>query len=231
MGEIQAIAPQMQAGPIRDYLARFLFTGDDVFKPVSVLSGGERGRLALACLALQGANLLLLDEPTNHLDLPAQEVLQAILADYGGTILLVSHDRYLIDALATQVWEAVPAASTLRTYNGTYSEYKVSLAQAEAARKQPAQAAAPRPLEERPPAKPAGLSKMEQKKRRERIATLEAEITQLEGELQAITRLLESPSSDIWRIQRLGMDYTRLHGILEDRMEEWGKLSEENPAN
>jgi ATP-binding cassette subfamily F protein 3 len=81
------------------------FRGEDVFKPVRLLSGGERGRLALAFLALQGANLLLLDEPSNHLDIPAQEVLQQVLEQFEGTILLVSHDRYLIDHLATQVWE------------------------------------------------------------------------------------------------------------------------------
>ena len=91
----------MLLGEIRDYLAKFLFTGDDVFKPVRLLSGGERGRLALAKLALQNYNLLLLDEPTNHLDLPSQEILQAVLSEFKGTILLVSHDRYLIDALAT----------------------------------------------------------------------------------------------------------------------------------
>ena len=94
----------MPPGRARDYLAKFLFSGDDVFKKVAVLSGGERGRVALAKLALAGANLLLLDEPTNHLDIPSQEVLQPVLADFPGTILLVSHDRYLIDALATQIW-------------------------------------------------------------------------------------------------------------------------------
>ncbi|TLN15344.1 ABC-F family ATP-binding cassette domain-containing protein, partial [bacterium] len=113
MEAIEAIAPHLRPGEVRDYLAKFMFTGDDAFKPVSALSGGERGRLALACLALQGANLLLLDEPTNHLDLAAQEALQSILAGFGGTILLVSHDRYLIDALATQVWEVLPDAGTL----------------------------------------------------------------------------------------------------------------------
>src|SRR5690606_24596951 len=86
----------MPTGEARNYLAAFLFTGDDVFKPISALSGGERGRVALAKLALSGANLLLLDEPTNHLDIPSQEILEAVLADYNGTILLISHDRYLI---------------------------------------------------------------------------------------------------------------------------------------
>jgi len=225
--EIGAMAPNMLPAQIRDYLAKFLFTGDDVFKPVSVLSGGERGRLALACLALQGANLLLLDEPTNHLDLPSQEVLQAILADYGGTILLVSHDRYLIDALATQIWEVVPSASALKVFEGTYSEYKAARL-AEAARKATASQQMKAVAEERRRPKPqVGLSKMEQKRRHQRILALEAEITRLEKELEHITRQLENPTSDLARIQRLGQDYTRTHALLEDRMEEWGKASEE----
>ena len=86
--EIDAVAPDMLVADIRDYLARFLFTGEDAFKPVAVLSGGERGRLALAKLALTGANLLLLDEPTNHLDIPSQEILQEVLDEFQGTILL-----------------------------------------------------------------------------------------------------------------------------------------------
>jgi len=239
MQEIATVAPKLLPAQIRDYLARFLFTGDDVFKPVSVLSGGERGRLALACLALQGANLLLLDEPTNHLDLPAQEVLQAILADYGGTILLVSHDRYLIDALATQIWEVVPSESSLRMFEGAYSEYKAARL-AEAVRK-PAAAAQVRPALDGDRGLPRtaagqkvgngprpgnGPSKMEQRRRQQRIVALEAEITRLEKELQAITQQLENPSSDLGRIQRLGQEYTRLHALLEDRMEEWGRSAE-----
>ena len=96
---------EMQDGQARSYLAQYLFRGEDVFKPVGALSGGERARLALAILALDGANFLLLDEPTNHLDIPAREALQEVLEDFSGTILLVSHDRYLIDRLATQIWE------------------------------------------------------------------------------------------------------------------------------
>ena len=108
----------------RAYLAKFLFRGDDVFKQVGVLSGGERGRLAMACLALQGANLLLLDEPTNHLDLPSQEILQRVLAEFGGTVLLVSHDRYLVDGVATQIWEVQPDKKTMRVFKGSYSELR-----------------------------------------------------------------------------------------------------------
>lgn len=96
--------PRLDHNGARHLLARYLFQGDDVFKPVNELSGGERGRLALAILASQGANFLLLDEPTNHLDIPAQEVLQQVLEDFNGTLLMISHDRYLVNRLATQVW-------------------------------------------------------------------------------------------------------------------------------
>jgi ATP-binding cassette subfamily F protein 3 len=105
----------------RAYLAQYLFQNDDVYKRVSALSGGERGRLALALLALEGANVLLLDEPTNHLDIHAQEELQAALESYPGTILLVSHDRYLVDRLATQIWAV--EGGRLRVFRGRYSEY------------------------------------------------------------------------------------------------------------
>src|SRR5690606_10627300 len=112
--EINTVAPNMLPAETRNYLARYGFQGEQAFDRVATLSGGARGRLALAKLALSDANLLLLDEPTNHLDLPTQEVLQNVLSDYPGTILLVSHDRYLIDALATQIWELLPVEERLR---------------------------------------------------------------------------------------------------------------------
>ncbi len=105
----------------RNYLAQYLFQGDDAFKLVESLSGGERGRLALAILALEGANFLLLDEPTNHLDLPAQEMLQNVLENFEGTVLLVTHDRYLVDRLATQLW--LLDDGRLQVFEGTYQEY------------------------------------------------------------------------------------------------------------
>ncbi|MBN1642664.1 MAG: ABC-F family ATP-binding cassette domain-containing protein [Anaerolineae bacterium] len=114
----------MDAGSARALLARYLFHGDDVFKPVEALSGGERSRLALALLSLQQANLLLLDEPTNHLDIPAQEVLEEALRSFGGTVVMVSHDRYLVDALATQVWEL--REGRLHVYKGGYASYLVA---------------------------------------------------------------------------------------------------------
>jgi ATP-binding cassette subfamily F protein 3 len=105
----------------RGYLGRFLFSGDDVFKSVRVLSGGERSRVALARLILEAPNVLILDEPTNHLDIASRDALQSVLSDFGGTVLFVSHDRYLIDTLAQQLW--VVAEGKLRRFAGTYSEY------------------------------------------------------------------------------------------------------------
>jgi ATP-binding cassette subfamily F protein 3 len=106
----------------RSFLARFLFTGDDVFKPVVALSGGERSRVALAKLTLQGSNFLVLDEPTNHLDLQSRQFLEEILGEFEGTLLFVSHDRYFIDSLATKVW--VIEDGVLIPYMGNYSEYR-----------------------------------------------------------------------------------------------------------
>jgi ATP-binding cassette subfamily F protein 3 len=111
----------MLVAQAREYLARFLFRGDDVFKPVRALSGGERSRLALALLSQVKANLLLLDEPTNHLDIPAQEALQEALQAFEGTILMVTHDRYLVDKLATQIWDL--RAGHLDVHKGGYQSY------------------------------------------------------------------------------------------------------------
>jgi ATP-binding cassette subfamily F protein 3 len=121
-------AGDLRQRPARDLLGRFLFTGDAVEQRVEVLSGGERARLALAKLVLSGANLLLLDEPTTHLDLPSQEALQSALAVFPGTILLVTHDRYLVEALATQVWLVDDAGGRLRVYPGGYFHFQAARA-------------------------------------------------------------------------------------------------------
>ena len=110
-------------GEARNYLGAFLFSGDDVFKPIETLSGGERSRVALAKLTLTGANFLILDEPTNHLDIPSQETLEGGLRNFGGTILLTSHDRYFIDAVATHVWALEPETKSVRVVKGGYSRY------------------------------------------------------------------------------------------------------------
>ncbi|MFA5700845.1 MAG: ATP-binding cassette domain-containing protein, partial [Desulfuromonas sp.] len=119
--EITAHAPMDMVPRLRDVLGSFLFSGDDVHKPVSVLSGGERNRLALAILLLRPANLLLLDEPTNHLDLQSKDVLLQALSAYSGTLVFVSHDRYFVDELATRVVDV--SAGTAESYPGNYADF------------------------------------------------------------------------------------------------------------
>jgi ATP-binding cassette subfamily F protein 3 len=217
--EIEAVAPHMLVADMRDYLARFLFTGDDVYKKVEVLSGGEGGRLALAKLALIGANLLLLDEPTNHLDIPSQEVLQQVLDEFQGTILLVSHDRYLIDALATQVWEIDEMEGVLRTFKGSYSQYHLQREADFLAEKEANQGRSPG-LE--PVHKPQVSA--EEKRRRARMKEIEALIDQLESDLAALGHRLENPPREASQVQKLGTEYVRLQKELDALMDEWGDL-------
>jgi ATP-binding cassette subfamily F protein 3 len=118
---MQDIVPDWKTEQIRTLLGQFLFTGDMVFKQVEALSGGEKARLALACMLVQPANLLILDEPTNHLDIPAKETLEAALKQYDGTVLLVSHDRFFISQVANKIVEV--RDGELRLYRGDYHYY------------------------------------------------------------------------------------------------------------
>ena len=217
--EIDAVAPEMLVADIRNYLARFLFSGEDVYKRVEVLSGGERGRLALAKLALTGANLLLLDEPTNHLDIPSQEILQEVLDEFQGTILLVSHDRYLIDALATQIWEIDEAKGILRTFKGSYSQYHLQREAEQAAEKEASGSNIGVTEPNRRPQVSA-----EDKRKRARLKQVETLIDQLEADLATLGHRLENPPKDTARVQKLGIEYVRVQKELETLMEEWGEL-------
>jgi len=226
MEEILSVQ-EMPPGRARDYLARFLFSGDDVFKKIAVLSGGERGRVALAKLALAGANLLLLDEPTNHLDIPAQEVLQAVLAGFPGTILLVSHDRYLIDALATQIWSVEDGA--LELFKGTWTEY-VAFRDGTEREKLTDQAErggrAPLPATARPDSEARRL-KTEERKRATRLGELEGAIAALEQRLARLARGLEEAGtvSDVARVRALGEEYALVQAELNTRLLDWERLA------
>lgn len=121
LDEIWDRFPQMEQSNVRGALGMFLFTGDDVFKPIHTLSGGEKGRVALTALMLRKDNLLLLDEPTNHLDVDSREVLEDALTDFGGTIITVSHDRYFINRIANRIIEMQPDGVT--EYIGNYDDY------------------------------------------------------------------------------------------------------------
>ena len=220
--EIDAIAPSMLLAEIRHYLARFLFTGADVFRPVSTLSGGERGRLALAKLALSHANLLLLDEPTNHLDIPSQEVLQGVLAEFQGTILLVSHDRYLIDALATQLWDIDQDAHSLRIFKGTYTEYHSQQEAEQLAAVAETEIMQPDPKPWSEP--PSGLTGHQRKVRLEEIET---RIAYLERDLAGISMQLEDPPEDAEKVQHLGEDYVEIQNEINALLDEWEQLHTE----
>jgi ATP-binding cassette subfamily F protein 3 len=121
LDDISGIAPKVPVVELRSLLGCFMFSGDDVFKPLGILSGGERNRYAMAKMLVSPANMLLLDEPTNHLDLRAKDVLLEAIANFTGTVLFVSHDRYFIDSLATRVFEV--ENHRVHIYPGNYEDY------------------------------------------------------------------------------------------------------------
>ncbi|GAB4548691.1 MAG: ABC-F type ribosomal protection protein [Anaerolineales bacterium] len=220
--EIESVMPHWLPGQIRDYLGKYLFSGEDVYKKVEMLSGGERGRLALAKLALQDTNLLLLDEPTNHLDIPSQEVLEAVIEDYQGTILLVTHDRYLVDAVATQIWEINADGAQLTAFNGTYSQMK------EEREKEAARMAAQQPAAQaaRSTSK-SSSSNAKTKEERRRLAQtqeLENQIATLEKTLAEISAQLENPPADAGVVAQLGNQYESIQKEMDEKLSEWERL-------
>jgi ATP-binding cassette subfamily F protein 3 len=221
MQEIDAMRPSMLPGEVRDYLAKFLFTGEDVFKPVSVLSGGERGRLALAKLALTDANLLLLDEPTNHLDIPAQEILEKVLSSFEGTILLVSHDRYLINVLATQIWTILPDEAGLDVFKGRYDAYREAK---EAREGDPLAKDGVEKVDFQQEKREKNRLLAESRKRSQRLEELESLISILEEQLAAIGQDLEKPPDDPGRVQLLGREYLEKESRLNELIAEWEAL-------
>jgi ATP-binding cassette subfamily F protein 3 len=227
MAEIDSMGRKMLPAEMRNYLAKFLFTGEDVFRQVSTLSGGERGRLALAKLSLSDANLLLLDEPTNHLDLHTQEVLESVLSNFSGTILLVSHDRYLIDSLATQIWEVDPLGRTLHVFKGSYTEYKaqqVKQAEQQAAVEAQSRDAGSVSRTASVKVEKPSLSKYEQKKIRARLSEIELEVAELEKQQTLVSSALENPPDDPGKVQKLGKKFVDLQSQVETLLAEWADL-------
>jgi len=200
-------------------LARYLFRGDDVFKLVSSLSGGERARLALAILTLEGSNFLMLDEPTNHLDIPAQEALQEVLENFSGTILLVSHDRYLIDRLATEIWELTEGH--LSVFSGTYREYILKRVPVTPTT-QPRQKLllAPKPL--------VRDNSKETRKRVQTLSMLEERIRQQEAVIQQLSTELQkagtsSKTQGYEHAHQLSWEVAQAQVILDNLLAEWEK--------
>ena len=214
----------MRLSEARSYLAQYGFQQDEVFKPLAALSGGERSRFAMAVLALEPANLLLLDEPTNHLDLPTQEALQEALSDFPGTLLLVSHDRYLVNALATQVW--VLHDGRLHIYKGNYAAYQEARRRAEM-EAAAAEGAVPRTGNEPQQARRASEPGTEAYAERE-LADVEARIEEKEQSLVHLNRaLFEANEAMEWsRVQALNLEYQAAQADLDDLMARWERLAE-----
>ncbi|HEY8731373.1 MAG TPA: ABC-F family ATP-binding cassette domain-containing protein [Candidatus Limnocylindria bacterium] len=225
----------------RDLLARFLFRGEDVFRSVSVLSGGERSRLALARLSAREANLLVLDEPTNHLDLAAREQLEVVLQSYEGTLLFVSHDRYFIDKLASEIWDIQDGG--LKRYAGGWTAFEKARDEGRALPDPdttalmtrgrpvvtPARAKPQKPS--RPLARPARAERSGPAPRRtasrvrkvEGVRALEARIAAMELQLAQLAKKLEdvAQSGNFMETRQLGSEHAELEVALRALYEEW----------
>ena len=194
----------------RDRLGAFLFSGEDVFKTVGTLSGGEQSRLRLCMLMDEKINLLILDEPTNHLDIASREWVECAIEEYDGTLIFVSHDRYFVDKFATRIWELEDG--TIRDYPCGYAKYR-SLKE-NAAIRPISQTAKP---EKKPQPKPRTDSKAQEKE----VRRLEREIARLEQTLAELDRQMEARASDYQELIRLTAEREQAETELNARMEEW----------
>lgn len=233
--EIAAEAPVGVVPQLRNILGSFLFSGDDIDKPVRVLSGGERNRLALAKLLLRPANLLLLDEPTNHLDLQSKEVLLESLANYPGTIVFVSHDRYFVDTLATRILEV--GSGRVVSHLGNYSDFlRTKQAAGDATHSET------RVEQHRTEAQSQDQGKQErikahvrrkeqqreEQRRQKRVADTESRIAELEGHLAALEQQMADPEAyqDRERWRTLSCQHAALKDDLDALMQHWEELHE-----
>jgi ATP-binding cassette subfamily F protein 3 len=239
--ELESVARTEDVPRLRGHLGAFLFSGDDVTKRVSVLSGGEKARLALARMLLRPANFLVMDEPTNHLDLAACEVLEAALGAYEGTLLFISHDRSLIDAIATRVVEV--REGELTDHLGGHAAWQRAAAAAESGASPAAAASALEAPGAAPAPAPAAPTREERIARRERdkaaardvargqrrLAALEGEIASLEARLEDLGARLAAP--EIWRDGDLARALEAEHESLREGLaagyREWEELASE----
>lgn len=234
--ELQDAYPDLNNTQIRNTLAAFLFTNDDVFKYIRDLSGGERGRVSLAKLMLSNANFLILDEPTNHLDMVSKEILENALNSYTGTVLYVSHDRYFINTTATRIIELV--GQTTVNYIGNYDYYieKKDALTAAALAGKPADSSSAVSAAQKNAQKESAKadwkqSKEEQallKKKKNELKKNEERITVIEDRLKAIEEESALPEvcTDTARLLELHKESTKLSEELDTLYEKWEELSE-----
>ena len=208
----------------RNYLARFLFRGDDVFKSTSALSGGERSRLALARLLITEPNLLILDEPTTHLDIPSREALESLLGNYGGTLLFVSHDRRLISLLASQLWIVEDGEANL--FRGSFEEWVRDTHNAPQEQSATSHASAPK-SRSRQSDRHRRTSAAQKRAKQAVIRDYEEQIGSLEAQLVEINAALESATErqNVTEITRLGEKYNATQSRLDQAWEDWSELS------
>lgn len=222
--EIWDLHPQMTQTEVRSALAVFLFKGEDVFKPVGALSGGERARVLLLKLMLSKANFLLLDEPTNHLDIGSCEALEDALSGYDGTLFVVSHDRYLINKLADKVY--VLGKEGARLYLGNYDSYVEQRDKEQAV------------VEEQRPEPKVNLYKLRKereanlRKKRSALSRLESQIEENDTQVKALEKQLEDPefAADYEAVVAASQEISQLHQQAEELLLEWTQLSEELEA-
>ena len=229
LDDLQDAAPRKTMTELRSLLGCFLFSEDDVFKRIQVLSGGERNRYALAKMLLQPSNFILLDEPTNHLDMRAKDVLLESLREYTGTVVFVSHDRYFIDQLATSVIEI--GGGEVEVFPGNYEDYlwtkqrNATAATAIAAPEVAVVQAAVAVMDNRARLNPQAMKKLENRANslEKQIATTEQEIAALEGQLANFVSVEET--------QRLSNDVTTRRATLSTLEAEWTDLVESIEAS
>jgi ATP-binding cassette subfamily F protein 3 len=241
LDDLTRLVPRASDSELRGLLGCFLFSGDDAYKPIGVLSGGERNRYALARVLVKPSNFLLLDEPTNHLDMRAKDVLLSALLDFSGTVAFVSHDRYFLDKLATKVF-AVGHGKVV-SYPGNYEDYLWQAGQANGEGPRAPKAALSDSLkaalqfsdggQPRQNGKAAAeapkrrVNPIQTKKLRKRVAGLEDEISRLEGEIKELERRMVRDAADH---QKSGEILTRMEALRvtsAEREQEWTQLTEE----
>jgi len=230
--EISDSYPTLTQGQIRNMLAAFVFTGDDVFKPISALSGGEKGRVSLAKIMLSKANTLMLDEPTNHLDMFSKEVLESAINRYEGTCIYISHDRYFINKTAEKILELTPTGVIL--YNGNYDYYLEKKAErarneAEKALQNPQKAAASAPAQPISETKNDWLKQKEQqaaeRKLANKIKKIETEIEETENAIAKADEDMAACGTDFSKANEIFEAKTKLEEKLEKLFEEWEELN------
>jgi len=228
--EIRQVSVLSEEGA-RTFLGRFLFSRDDVFKAIGTLSGGERSRVALAKLTLQGSNLMILDEPTNHLDLQSRQLLEEVLSEFEGTLLFVSHDRYFIDRLATKVWAIEDGV--LYPYLGNYTEYRIR--KQRIAQNTPASKSAS--IDNAGIAEKAKLvtvsseksaGKKGNKKKTRTVEDVERDIEKAEAHVRLLEEQLAQAAlvADAEQLTQLYADYEEVKARIDQLLEEWGRLAD-----